>query len=99
MLSMADLVSLEELQDDAEYKDILADIRQECSSYGTVVNVVIPRPQGSTPVAGLGKVFVEFQTEQDAAKAKSMLEGRKFGPKVVVPQFFPEDAFAQQQFY
>ena len=37
------MVTFEELADDQEYADILDDVRSECSSYGAVVKVLIPR--------------------------------------------------------
>lgn len=55
-------VTMEELQDDAEYADIMEDMKEECGRYGTVVQVQIPRPgpPGAPPPPGLGKVIIEF---------------------------------------
>jgi len=41
---MLNMVTPEELQDDEEYQDILEDINEECSKYGEVEGVRIPRP-------------------------------------------------------
>ncbi len=39
---------------------IMEDIRDECSRYGTVVGVGIPRPVGGMDVPGCGKVKIAF---------------------------------------
>lgn len=41
---MLNMVTPEELQDDEEFQDILEDINEECSKYGEVEGVRIPRP-------------------------------------------------------
>ncbi|KAJ1596335.1 hypothetical protein NDA14_004610 [Ustilago hordei] len=41
---MLNMVTPEELQDDEEYADIVEDIREECTKYGTVTDVRVPRP-------------------------------------------------------
>lgn len=44
VLCLMNMVVPEELIDDEEYQDILEDIRDECSKYGAVKSIVIPRP-------------------------------------------------------
>lgn len=41
---MLNMVTPEELQDDEEYADIVEDIRDECTKYGAVTDVRVPRP-------------------------------------------------------
>ncbi|ETS64341.1 hypothetical protein PaG_01188 [Moesziomyces aphidis] len=41
---MLNMVTPEELQDDEEYADIVEDIRDECTKFGTVNDVRVPRP-------------------------------------------------------
>lgn len=43
-VTMLNMVTREELLDDAEYRDILEDVRDECAKYGQVTDVRIPRP-------------------------------------------------------
>lgn len=57
------MVTPEELKDEEEYEDILEDIREECSKYGTVRSLEIPRPIEGVDVPGCGKVCT-FQTVQ-----------------------------------
>ncbi|MED6132725.1 hypothetical protein PIB30_021551 [Stylosanthes scabra] len=78
-------VSSDELKDDEDYEEILDDMRQECSKFGTLVNVVIPRPQpNGEATPGVGKVFLEYVDVDGATKARAGLNGRKFGGNQVV---------------
>ncbi|XP_061339469.1 splicing factor U2af large subunit A-like isoform X2 [Gastrolobium bilobum] len=93
-------VSADELKDDEDYEEILDDMRQECSKFGTLVNVVIPRSQpvpqpDGEQSAGVGKVFLEYVDVDGATKARAGLNGRKFGGNQVVAVFYPENKFAQ----
>lgn len=56
VLCLMNMVVAEELQDEEEYEDILEDIRDECSKYGPVKSLEIPRPIQGVEVPGLGKV-------------------------------------------
>ena len=47
---------INELKDDEEYEDILEDIREECTKYGYVRSIEIPRPIDGVDVPGVGKV-------------------------------------------
>lgn len=44
ILLMLNMVVPEELQDDQEYADIYEDVKEECSKYGIVADLRIPRP-------------------------------------------------------
>lgn len=66
---------------------------------GNLVKVVIPRPDPSdAPVAGVGKVFLEYADVEGSTKAKTGMHGRKFGGNQVVAVFYPEDKFAAEQY-
>ena len=67
-------MTVDELRDDEEYEDIVDDIREECSRYGIVRSVEIPRPVDGVEVPGVGKVFVEFNSVLDSQKAQQNLE-------------------------
>ena len=38
------MASAEDLQDDDFYNDLIEDLMEECSKFGTIENLVIPRP-------------------------------------------------------
>ena len=56
VLCLLNMVTEEELRDEEEYEDILEDIREECSKYGEVRSLEIPRPLPGVDVPGVGKV-------------------------------------------
>ncbi|KAG9511245.1 Splicing factor U2AF 50 kDa subunit [Fragariocoptes setiger] len=90
------MVQPEELEDDNEYEEIVQDIRDECSKFGTVKSLVIPRPKPGEDVPGLGKIFVEFQTVTDAQRAQQNLAGRKFSKRIVVTSFFDRERYERR---
>ncbi|KAH9314204.1 hypothetical protein KI387_022831 [Taxus chinensis] len=99
VVCLTQVVSADELRDDEEFEEILEDMREECGKYGSVVNLVIPRPDPSgisTP--GVGKVFVEYSDTDGSAKAKASLNGRKFGGNIVVAVYCPEDKFSRGEY-
>eukprot|EP00245_Coleochaete_scutata_P012904 TRINITY_DN508_c0_g4_i1.p1 TRINITY_DN508_c0_g4~~TRINITY_DN508_c0_g4_i1.p1 ORF type:complete len:308 (-),score=76.99 TRINITY_DN508_c0_g4_i1:692-1513(-) len=98
VIMLTQVVSPQELQKDEEYEDIMEDMREECGKYGTLTNLVIPRPRPGEDVAGVGKVFVEYSDITGSSKAKASLNGRKFGGNTVVATFYPESKFACGEF-
>ncbi|VDO30459.1 unnamed protein product, partial [Heligmosomoides polygyrus] len=78
--------------------DILEDIREECSKYGIVRSLEVPRPIPGVEVAGIGKVFVEFGSCADCQKAQAALTGRKFANRTVVTSYYDVDRYHQRQF-
>lgn len=66
-------------------------MKEECAKFGEVVALKVPRPSGgSRQSAGVGKIFVKFDTTVSAKKALQALAGRKFADRTVVTTFFPE---------
>jgi len=99
VVCLTQVVSADELKDDEEYEDIMEDMRLEAGKYGNLVRVVIPRPDPSgQPVAGVGKVFLEYADIDGATKAKTALHGRKFGGNPVVAVCYAEDKFANGEY-
>ncbi|GMP31702.1 hypothetical protein CsSME_00005810 [Camellia sinensis var. sinensis] len=99
VLCLTQVISVDELKDDEDYEDILEDMKTECGKFGTLVNVVIPRPNpNGEPTPGLGKVFLEYVDVDSATKARQGLNGRKFGGNQVVAVFYPENKFSQGEY-
>lgn len=98
VLCLMNLVTPDELRDEEEYEDILEDIQEECSKYGHVKSIEIPRPIEGVDVNGVGKVFVEFNSIADCQKAQQALTGRKFSNRVVVTSYFEPDKYHRRQF-
>jgi hypothetical protein len=49
VLKLANMVTRADLQDDQEYIDIVEDVKAECSQYGAVKDVLIPRAKEVCP--------------------------------------------------
>lgn len=103
VLCLMNMVEANELRDDEEYEEILEDIKEECSKYGTVKSIEIPRPppkasRDGEQVAGLGKVFVEFDSATEAQRAQLNLAGRRFASRVVVTSYFDRDRYRNKEF-
>jgi hypothetical protein len=76
------------------FKEICEDVKEECSKYGKVLDIKIPRPSGgSRQSAGVGKIFVKFDGPESARKALQSLAGRKFADRTVVTTYFSEVRF------
>ena len=98
VLCLLNMVMPDELTDEEEYEEILEDIREESSKFGTVKSIEIPRPVPGVEVPGCGKVFVEFYSVPDCQKAQHALTGRKFSNRVVVTSYFDPDRYHRREF-
>lgn len=67
-----------------DYEDLVDDIRAECSQYGEVTSVVIPRNSSEGYVKG---VFVGFDRAEDASVAAGRLRGRAFDGRSINVRF------------
>ncbi|RHZ69898.1 hypothetical protein CDV55_105921 [Aspergillus turcosus] len=94
VLQLLNMVTPEELLDNDDYEEICDDVREECSKYGKVLDLKIPRPSGgSRQSPGVGKIFVKFDTVESATNALKALAGRKFSDRTVVTTYFSEENF------
>ncbi|KAF7121714.1 hypothetical protein CNMCM5793_009266 [Aspergillus hiratsukae] len=94
VLQLLNMVTPEELLDNDDYEEICDDVREECSKYGKVLDLKIPRPSGgSRQSPGVGKIFVKFDTVESTTNALKALAGRKFSDRTVVTTYFSEENF------
>ena len=93
VVELKQMLTLEDLTDDAEYEDILEDTRDECSTFGTLKNIIIPRTGD-----GATKIFLEYTSVEDGAKAISGLAGRTFDGRKVEAAYFDAMKFANQDY-
>lgn len=98
VLCLMNIITPEELEDEEEYEDILEDVREECTKYGGVKSMEIPRPITGIEVPGCGKIFVEFKSLDECNRAQQALTGRKFANRVVVTSFFDPDRYHRREF-
>lgn len=71
-----------------------SDIEGECSRYGQVLSVTIPRSAED----GAGNVFVEYADVQQACTAATALIGRKFKGRIVRIHFVPASQLADKKY-
>ena len=99
VLILLNMVSKEELEDEGEYADIVEDIRDEVSKYGSIKSIEIPRPGelgDATP--GLEKIYIEFSSPVEATAARFHLEGRTFAGKIVSCEFMDPMKYLKKEF-
>jgi splicing factor U2AF subunit len=66
-------------------------VRDECSKFGKILELKVPRPVGgSRQSAGVGRIFVKFEAVENTTAALKALAGRKFADRTVVSTYFPE---------
>ncbi|CAG8578720.1 17337_t:CDS:10 [Acaulospora morrowiae] len=97
VLQLLNMVTPEELVDDEEYEDIVDDVREECSKFGQVVDMKIPRP-GQGSATGVGKIFVRFESIEEASAALRALAGRKFAERTVLTSYIDEGTYFAEDF-
>ena len=72
---LKNIITLGDFERDEEYNDMVDEIREECSTYGLLASVIIPKPITDNPATepGIGKVFLEFTNIEDAKSARKVL--------------------------
>ncbi|KAJ1766775.1 hypothetical protein IW140_001425 [Coemansia sp. RSA 1813] len=101
IVQLLNMVTEGELEDDEEYADIVDDVRDECSNYGSVVDLRIPRNenmQADIKTPGVGKIFVQYASPAEATAALNALAGRQFMGRTVIASYITEDDFANRRY-
>jgi len=99
VVQLINAVYQEDLMDDQDYDDIMAEVHNMASKHGTVSRVIIPKPaKDGSYVDGTGKVFVSFQDLTAARKFQLDVNGRKFEHRVVCAAFYPVEKFTESKY-
>lgn len=91
ILQLLNIVARESLL--LDYDSIYQDLSQELSKYSPSIDLIIPKPQEKVLVPGVGKVFVKFESVEEAARAASELAGRIFDGHTCIVSFYPPEKF------
>lgn len=94
VVELQNMLSPQDLENPDEYQEILEDTREECAQFGQLISVVIPK--AGEP--GATKIFLEYASNDDAAKAIGGLEGRTFDGRKVQADYFDETKFSKREF-
>jgi splicing factor U2AF subunit len=94
IVELKHMLSPQDLENEDEYQDIMEDTKEECSQFGALKSVIIPK----AGQVGATKIFLEYMTTQDAGKAIQGLAGRTFDGRKVTAEYFDEIKFANQDY-
>lgn len=93
VVELKNMLTAQDLENDEEYNDIMEDTKDECGQFGCLKDLVIPRSG-----VGMTKIFLHYDSPDDAAKAIAALAGRTFDGRKVDAQYFPEEKFASKDY-
>lgn len=89
-----DMVIVEELE------DILKDIKEMASKFGTVHSIIAPRPTDSgETVDGQGHVFIEYTSISSARRARREMTKKNFRNKRVEATYHEDKKYRTQSYY
>lgn len=94
VVELLNMLTPEDVANDEELADIVEDTREECSQFGQLVNITIPK--GSE--VGATKIFLEYASVEDATKALQALEGRTFDGRQVVANYYDEAKYESKDY-
>lgn len=93
VVELKNMLTMEDLTSDEDYQDVMEDTKEECAQFGALKSVIIPR-EG----VGATKIFLEYMTKEDAAKAINGLAGRTFDGRKVEAAYFSESKFSEKDY-
>lgn len=99
VLILLNVIHPEDLKNEVIYQELTNDIKDECSKYGKILDIKIPKPSTDykrnlkSIDTSVGKIFVKFENEQGAKRASKLLNGRKYNERTVLVSFLPETDF------
>eukprot|EP01022_Parablepharisma_sp_SALTPOND_P018902 TRINITY_DN3152_c0_g1_i1.p1 TRINITY_DN3152_c0_g1~~TRINITY_DN3152_c0_g1_i1.p1 ORF type:complete len:519 (+),score=45.92 TRINITY_DN3152_c0_g1_i1:123-1679(+) len=97
VVKLKNLVNVAELFDNAYHDELIEDINEQCQRYGKILEIEVPRPKIQGPqVPGVGFVFVQYETVDQAMTAVKELNGLLFAGKKVEAVYYPEDSFKKR---
>mmetsp|Transcript_37308 Transcript_37308/g.42622 ORF Transcript_37308/g.42622 Transcript_37308/m.42622 type:complete len:360 (-) Transcript_37308:89-1168(-) len=94
IVELRNMVTMEDLSNEQEYNDVLEDIHEECSQFGQLVSVHIPRSNEK----GATKIYLEYNSLEDANKTIQNLAGRTFDGRFVEANYFEEQKYLKREF-
>jgi len=90
VVCLENMITIEELNNNDDYQDLVEEITEECSKYGNM-QISIPRP----PLPGAGRIFLFYTDLMNSIRAATELAGRKFGAQIVYAKYYDEHLFMQ----
>ena len=94
VVELQNMLTSDDLINEEEYNDILEDTSEECGQFGQLISVHIPK--AGEP--GATKIYLEYSSNEDAAKAIAGLAGRTFDGRRVMAECYDEAKFMKKEF-
>ncbi|XP_067133983.1 poly(U)-binding-splicing factor PUF60 isoform X3 [Centruroides vittatus] len=90
VLILRNMVGIEDLDDELE-----SEVTDECGKYGIVNRVIIYQERQSEDDDAdiIVKIFVEFSSPHESAKARDSLNGRYFGGRIVKAELYDQTLY------
>eukprot|EP01080_Neovahlkampfia_damariscottae_P012210 gene12210-5797_t len=86
-----------------DYRDLYDDIKMEVKKFGRVKALVIPRERKEGKqdkvIIKPGKVFVCYDTVEQAEKAQAEFAARRFQGRIILTSYFPNELFENRDYY
>ncbi|OBA23444.1 hypothetical protein METBIDRAFT_35511 [Metschnikowia bicuspidata var. bicuspidata NRRL YB-4993] len=105
VIQLINVVTAADLTDEESFRFIEQDIQHEANSFGKVVSMKIPRPPHDYSAGilqltqpGIGKIYIEFESEQVALSALMSMAGRSYNDRTVLCAFYSHEDYANGLF-
>ncbi|ODV98509.1 hypothetical protein PACTADRAFT_982 [Pachysolen tannophilus NRRL Y-2460] len=95
IVQFSNCIDVPELNNDIIYEGIKQDFYNHCSTFGQVIEVLIPRPTTTQRdkaelEPGVGQIYIKFNSLEGSSKAFEALAGCRFGERTVLTSYFSE---------
>ncbi|GAM20253.1 hypothetical protein SAMD00019534_034280 [Acytostelium subglobosum LB1] len=94
VIQLFNMCDKDEIQDDANYENLLIDTMEVSEEYGQVESIFVSRPKDNP--LDIVRVFVKFVELDAAQRAWANLGGRKYNFRTVVSAYYPEDQYTSE---
>lgn len=94
VLVLLNMVSPDDLATEEAHGELMEEVRGECSKFGTILRLVIPRMSTNLMApSSVRKIFIQYETIPQAMAAQDALSGRQFADSIVATEYYPEHDF------
>ena len=98
VLTLLNMVTDEDLATKEDHASLMEEVGDECAKFGKLKQLEIPREQtlvkgGPVEPSAVRKIFLYYETADQAMDAARALQGRSFGTQTVETAMYPESDF------
>ena len=98
IVELQNMLTAQDIENDQDFADIKDDIQEECSNFGQLLSIYIPRNIATSGVEQNNpRVFLEYASNDDAGQAITQLQGRTFDGRQVIADYYDETEFGKLQ--